>query len=254
MLVERIAGGDAEALGDLYDRYGRVAFGMLYRMLPGPEAAEEVAQDAFHAVWRRASSYRPERGAVRTWLLAICRNAAIDWRRTRGKRSEREVSIDTAADLIADGRVDERVVDALREERVRELAQFEEALYEAAAVGAARADPPRDLRARIVLRHRGTRARRESDWGGARARAWLARPVPLALPLALAVFLVVSFVAVGTARREADAYARALAGVADGRGGALAAQTDAPPDARGALVIPRSGDPYVVLELSSPPN
>jgi len=119
MLVERIADGDAEALGELYDRYGRVAFGMLYRMLPGPEAAEEVAQDAFHAVWRRASSYRPERGAVRTWLLAICRNAAIDWRRTRGKRSEREVSIDTAADLIADGRVDERVVDALREERVR---------------------------------------------------------------------------------------------------------------------------------------
>src|SRR6266550_3200911 len=70
-LVERIADGDAEALGELYDRYGRVAFGVLYRMLPGPEAAEEVAQDAFHAVWRRAGSYRPERGAVRTWLLAI---------------------------------------------------------------------------------------------------------------------------------------------------------------------------------------
>src|SRR5438445_2811573 len=43
MLVDRIGGGDAEALGELYDRYGRVAFGMLYRMLPGPEAAEEVA-------------------------------------------------------------------------------------------------------------------------------------------------------------------------------------------------------------------
>jgi RNA polymerase sigma-70 factor (ECF subfamily) len=119
MLVERIAGGDAEALGDLYDRYGRVAFGMLYRMLPGPEAAEEVVQDAFHAVWRRASSYRPERGAVRTWLLAISRKAAIDWHRTRGKRTEREVSIEGAADLVADGKVDERVVDALRAERVR---------------------------------------------------------------------------------------------------------------------------------------
>src|SRR5207253_926333 len=214
MLVERIAGGDAEALGDLYDRYGRVAFGMLYRMLPGPEAAEEVAQDAFHAVWRRASSYRPERGAVRTWLLAICRNAAIDWRRTRGKRSEREVSIDTAADLIADGRVDEREVDALRVERVRKAVS--ELPAEQRDV-LPRADPPRDLRARIDLRHRGTRARRESDWGGARDRAWLARPVPLALPLALAVFLVLSFVAVGTARREADAYARALAGVAHGR-------------------------------------
>ena len=119
VLVERIAGGDAEALGELYDKYGRVAFGMLYRMLPGPEAAEEVAQDAFHAVWRQARSYRSERGSVRTWLLAICRNAALDWRRTRGKRAEREVTIDAAADFLSDAKVDERVVDALRAERVR---------------------------------------------------------------------------------------------------------------------------------------
>ena len=120
-LVERIAAGDAEALGELYDRYGRVAFGVLYRMLPGPEAAEEVAQDAFHSVWRQARSYRPERGSVRTWLLAICRNAAIDWRRTRGKRLEREVSIDAAADLLGDARVEERVVSAMRAERVRKI-------------------------------------------------------------------------------------------------------------------------------------
>lgn len=120
MLIERIAGGDADALGELYDRYGRVAFGMLYRMLPSPEAAEEVAQDAFHAVWRRAASYRVERGTVRTWLLAICRNGAVDWRRTRGKRSEREVHIDTAGEFISDAKVDERVIDALRAERVRQ--------------------------------------------------------------------------------------------------------------------------------------
>src|SRR5437879_12558177 len=92
-LIDRIASGDADALGELYDRYGRVAFGVLYRMLPGPEAAEEVAQDAFHSVWRQARSYRPERGSVRTWLLAICRNAAIAWPRTRGKRPGREVTI-----------------------------------------------------------------------------------------------------------------------------------------------------------------
>ena len=118
-LVERIADGDAEALGELYDRYGRVAFGVLYRMLPGPEAAEEVAQDAFHAIWRQAHSYRVDRGSVRTWLLAICRNAAIDWRRTRGKRTEREVTIEAAADLVSDARVDERVVSLIRAERVR---------------------------------------------------------------------------------------------------------------------------------------
>src|SRR2546427_12950843 len=83
----------------------------------------------------------------------------------------------------------------------RDLAQFEAALYEAAAVGAIRADPPRDLRSRIVQQHRGARVVRGSDWG-ARVREWFARPVPLAVPLALAVFLVVSFVAVGTARRD----------------------------------------------------
>jgi len=134
----------------------------------------------------------------------------------------------------------------------RDLAQFENALYEAAAVGAVRADPPRDLRSRIVRRHRGANVTR-GNWG-AGVREWFARPVPLAVPLALAVLLVVSLVAVGTARREADTYARALAGVADGRVVALAPQKNAPADARGALVIPRSGDPYVVLELSSPPN
>ena len=121
MLVERIAGGDAEALGALYDRYGRVAFGVLYRLLPNPEAAEEVAQDAFHSVWRQAASYRAERGSVRTWLLAICRNAAIDWRRTRGKRAEREVTIEAASDLVADGKVDEKVIDTVRAERIRDV-------------------------------------------------------------------------------------------------------------------------------------
>ncbi len=119
-LLARIAAGDPDALGELYDRYGRVVFGVLYRLLGAPEAAEEVTQDAFHAVWRRAATYRPDRGAVRTWLLAIARNAAIDWRRTKGKRIEREAAIDEAAELVEEIRVDERVIARLRAERVRE--------------------------------------------------------------------------------------------------------------------------------------
>lgn len=119
-LVTRIAAGDPEALGQLYERYGRVVFGVLYRLLGAPEPAEEVTQDAFHAVWRRAGSYREDRGAVRTWLLAIARNAAIDWRRTKGKRIEREAAIDEAAELVEETRVDDRVIAGLRAERVRE--------------------------------------------------------------------------------------------------------------------------------------
>jgi RNA polymerase sigma-70 factor (ECF subfamily) len=104
-LLDPIVSGDADALGDLYDRYGRPLFGMLYGMLPSPEAAEEVVQDVFHSVWREARSYRPERGTVRGWLLRIGRNAAIDWRRTKGRRIEREVALDEAAsraDPVAD--------------------------------------------------------------------------------------------------------------------------------------------------------
>ncbi len=118
-LIARIAGGDADALGELYDRYGRVVFGVLYRMLASPEAAEEVVQDAFHSVWRQAGSYRKDRGAVRTWLLAISRNAAIDWRRTKGRRLERETAIDEAAGFADDSRVEDQVIMNLRAERVR---------------------------------------------------------------------------------------------------------------------------------------
>jgi RNA polymerase sigma-70 factor (ECF subfamily) len=118
-LVARIARGDAVALGELYDRYGRTVFGVLYRVLGTPEPAEEVAQDAFHAVWRRAATYQADRGSVRTWLLAIARNSAIDWRRTKGKRIEREAAIDEAAELVEEIRVDDRVIASLRAERVR---------------------------------------------------------------------------------------------------------------------------------------
>lgn len=122
-LLARIAARDPAAVGELYDRYGRTVFGVLYRLLGSPESAEEVAQDVFHAVWRRAASYRPDRGSVRTWLLSITRNAAIDWRRTKGKRLEREAAIDEAAELVEEQRVDDRVIASLRAERVRSAVQ-----------------------------------------------------------------------------------------------------------------------------------
>ena len=122
VLVERMIQRDADALAELYDRYGRVIFGILHQMLPGPEAAEEVCQDVFHRFWRAAASYRGERGAVRTWLIAIARNAAIDWRRTRGKRSEREAELgDEALSLPAQESVEDLVAERLRAERMRAL-------------------------------------------------------------------------------------------------------------------------------------
>jgi RNA polymerase sigma-70 factor (ECF subfamily) len=93
-------------------------FGLLSVVLPSPETAEEIVQDAFHSVWRRAASYRADRGSVRTWLLAIARNAAIDWHRTRGRRSEREGPLEDAGEL-SDPKVEESLDRVIRSERVR---------------------------------------------------------------------------------------------------------------------------------------
>ncbi len=134
----------------------------------------------------------------------------------------------------------------------RDLAQFEDALYEAAAIGAVNVDPPGDLRARVVIRHRDARVPSAPSWGD-RIMGFFRRPVPAAVPIALAVLLVVAFGLVGAARQQADTYARALAGVADGRVVALA-PTGANPDARAVVVIPTQGSPYLIVRLPAPPT
>jgi len=147
------------------------------------------------------------------------------------------------------------------EQCTRELAAFEDALYEAAAVGAtgvgapgreATVNPPRDLRTRIVLRHRGARVVGGVGWPE-RLRAFFLRPVPLFVPAVLAVLVLIAFAVVGTSRQQTDAYANALAGVADGRVVALAPQ-EGNPDARAAIVIPARGQPYLVVRLPAPPS
>jgi RNA polymerase sigma-70 factor (ECF subfamily) len=116
--IARIAAGDADALGELYDRYARVVFGVVLRLVGSPEAAEEVAQDVFHSVWRRAGTFRPERGSVKGWLFQIARNAAVDWRRTRGRHAADEETTE-GADLVGDMNVEERVLVNARAEGVR---------------------------------------------------------------------------------------------------------------------------------------
>lgn len=92
---------------------------MVYAMLGSPEAAEEVTQDAFERVWREARSYRADRGSVRTWLLAIARNAAIDRHRRTAPRTAPERPLEEGlehADPDAEAILERTVLSA----RVRE--------------------------------------------------------------------------------------------------------------------------------------
>ena len=121
------------------------------------------------------------------------------------------------------------------------------------AEAAARETPP-GLRAAIVGRaRRESRAARPS-WPFGAVAALITRPLPLVIPLALAVALVATATGYVVAQRDADHYAAVVADVAGGRVVALA-PTGEVDSVRGALVVPASGSPYLILELpASPPG
>jgi RNA polymerase sigma-70 factor (ECF subfamily) len=93
-LVSRLAGGDERALRALYQRHVRPVYALVLRMLQDNEAAEEVVQDSFLRVWRRASDFDPVRSSFRTWLLSIAHRLAVDELR---RRRARPVSADRYA-------------------------------------------------------------------------------------------------------------------------------------------------------------
>jgi RNA polymerase sigma-70 factor (ECF subfamily) len=82
-IVARVAAGELDALEVLYDRYRALAYGIARRITSDPEMAEDVVQEAFLGAWRHAGRYAASRASVKTWLLTIVRNRAIDAVRRR---------------------------------------------------------------------------------------------------------------------------------------------------------------------------
>ncbi|MDA1256229.1 MAG: sigma-70 family RNA polymerase sigma factor [Chloroflexi bacterium] len=91
-LLAHIVDADRLALECLYQRYSTRVFSLSYRMLSDQGASEEVTQDVFLNVWRRAGSYKPGRGKFTTWLFGIAHHRAIDElrKRTRGRQRSNE--------------------------------------------------------------------------------------------------------------------------------------------------------------------
>ena len=86
-LVDRVIGRDPNALGELYDTYNRLLFGVVLRILKNRDEAEEVLQEAFIQVWTRASTYHRALGSPAAWLVGVARNRAIDRLRAKTVRS-----------------------------------------------------------------------------------------------------------------------------------------------------------------------
>jgi RNA polymerase sigma factor (sigma-70 family) len=88
-LVALIARGDEGALAALYDRFGRVAYGLALRIVRDRGLAEDAVQEAFMTVWRTADRFMPERAKASTWVLTFVHRRAVDLvRREERRRTE----------------------------------------------------------------------------------------------------------------------------------------------------------------------
>src|SRR6267142_3443107 len=85
-LIQRMASKDASALGVFYERYNRVAFGLVLRIVGNRADAEDVLVDLFWQVWQQSSRYDSSRGKPIAWLLTIARTRAIDCIRSTNRQ------------------------------------------------------------------------------------------------------------------------------------------------------------------------
>jgi RNA polymerase sigma-70 factor (ECF subfamily) len=119
-LIAQLHERDTQAFGMLYDRHSRMAFGLAYRLLGDPSAAEDVVQEAFFSLWRQADTFQPGRAAVRTWLLSIVHHRAIDRLRRTGTRETTEATAEDTPDRIDESiDIEHQVGASLEAEQVR---------------------------------------------------------------------------------------------------------------------------------------
>jgi RNA polymerase sigma-70 factor, ECF subfamily len=99
-LMQLVAGGDARAFEVIYERHCTAVFSLAYRICGVRAAAEEVAQEAFLAIWRSGARYDRTRGSVRTWLLGVVHNRAIDSLRRSTAHDRLRVADEQAAERL----------------------------------------------------------------------------------------------------------------------------------------------------------
>lgn len=111
-LLNAIARGDEQALAVLYDRYKSILFGLILRILHSRAESEDVLQEVFLQVWKRAADFDETRGRPFTWLVTVARSRAID--RLRSRESRERVASEAAH--AAPEAVSDAVEDAIKSE------------------------------------------------------------------------------------------------------------------------------------------
>ncbi|HEY1354597.1 MAG TPA: sigma-70 family RNA polymerase sigma factor [Ktedonobacteraceae bacterium] len=86
-LISAIAGKAVWAMEVLYQRYNRLLYALVYRMVGNQQVTEDLMQEAYFAVWQHAHSYVSHSGEVRSWLISIFHHKAIDYLRSMQRRA-----------------------------------------------------------------------------------------------------------------------------------------------------------------------
>jgi RNA polymerase sigma-70 factor, ECF subfamily len=99
-LMELVREGDARAFELVFERHSGVAFSLAYRMCGSRSRAEDVVQEAFLSLWRSGARYDRARGSVRSWILRVVHNSAVDAFRRDTAKESRNVHDDALAEQL----------------------------------------------------------------------------------------------------------------------------------------------------------
>ncbi len=102
-LMRLVANLDAAAFEVLYDRHVAAVYGLCHRMARSAAMADDMCQEAFLSIWRSSGRYDPKLGAVRSWILSITHNRAIDQIRSSRRHDDRQVPDDALAEQMPAG-------------------------------------------------------------------------------------------------------------------------------------------------------
>ena len=123
-LAERLKQRDTQAMADLYDRYGRMAYVLVLRVVKNGAVAEDLVQETFLRVWNRVQGFDQERGSLSAWVMTVARNRAIDYLRSLdGRMQQSAYELEASENPVLFTDMERDILNSDRARRLKEAFQ-----------------------------------------------------------------------------------------------------------------------------------
>lgn len=123
-LVARLKRRDPDAMALLYDRYGRIMYSLILRVVRNEPVAEDLVQESFLRIWNRVHGFDQERGALGPWIMAVARNRAIDYLRSiQGREMESPLELERMENPALFADLESEILNMDRVKKLREAFQ-----------------------------------------------------------------------------------------------------------------------------------